>query len=203
MAGIFQAAALVYDMATRGGCDETALACSTESIFMLDADDVPAVFGGVAGIELGLRTLARQLAPRDPSRNLELTRYVIALLALEINLDKDAERMSEIGTRIASIGKRRSDFALGFQTVANQLAELYQELVSPVMPRIMVRGETLHLQNPDNAARIRTALLAGIRAAHLWRQCGGNRWRIIFTRSRLVASAENWLKTLEDSSRED
>jgi high frequency lysogenization protein len=42
-------------------------------------------------------------------------------------------------------------------------------------PRIMVNGDPAHLNNPENANRIRALLLAGIRAAMLWRQSGGGR----------------------------
>ena len=56
-------------------------------------------------------------------------------------------------------------------------------------PRIIVQGDQGYLSNPDNAARIRALLLAGIRAAVLWRQAGGTRWNLILGRNKLVAAA--------------
>ena len=43
-----------------------------------------------------------------------------------------------------------------------------------------------HLQVSSNAARIRALLLAGIRSARLWRQLGGSRWQMVFSRRRLL-----------------
>ncbi|MGD8349299.1 MAG: DUF489 family protein, partial [Gammaproteobacteria bacterium] len=39
------------------------------------------------------------------------------------------------------------------------------------------------------AARVRASLLAGIRAAVLWRQLGGNKWKLLFARKKYVAIA--------------
>jgi len=58
----------------------------------------------------------------------------------------------------------------------------------------MVQGEPLHLENPDTAARIRSALLAGVRAAHLWYQCGGKRWHLLTRQQRLLAAAHKLLE---------
>jgi high frequency lysogenization protein len=46
----------------------------------------------------------------------------------------------------------------------------------------------------DNAAKIRALLLAGIRAALLWRQAGGDRWKLIFSRSAMQKEAQQLLK---------
>ncbi len=61
----------------------------------------------------------------------------------------------------------------------------------------MVRGEPLHLQNPDNAARIRVALLAGIRAAVLWRQAGGSKWQFLLQRRKTAAKARELVDTID------
>jgi high frequency lysogenization protein len=61
----------------------------------------------------------------------------------------------------------------------------------------MVRGEPLHLQNPDNATRIRVALLAGIRAAVLWRQTGGKKWQLLLRRRAIAASARDLVDSFD------
>jgi high frequency lysogenization protein len=60
----------------------------------------------------------------------------------------------------------------------------------------MVAGEQRHLSDPENADRIRAVLLAGIRSAVLWRQCGGVRWKLLFHRGRLQQEARRLLKSL-------
>jgi len=71
--------------------------------------------------------------------------------------------------------------------VAN-LASLYQDTISSFSFRIQVTGDPRHLQNSENAAKIRALLLAGIRSAMLWRQKGGKRWHLLFFKSRLRPS---------------
>src|SRR3569623_1691456 len=46
-----------------------------------------------------------------------------------------------------------------------------------------------HLSHPDVANKVRTLLLAAIRSAVLWRQCGGNRWQLIFGRRKIIDTA--------------
>ena len=58
----------------------------------------------------------------------------------------------------------------------------------------MVRGEPLHLQNPENVNRIRALLLAAIRSAMLWRQCGGRRLHILLGRKKLWRMADALLQ---------
>jgi high frequency lysogenization protein len=66
------------------------------------------------------------------------------------------------------------------------LAELYKDTVSSLQPRIMVKGEESVLRNTDSKNMIRALLLAGMRAAVLWRQRGGNRIRLIFQRKQFL-----------------
>ena len=58
--------------------------------------------------------------------------------------------------------------------------------ISTITPRIMVSGNPAHLNNPENANRIRALLLAGIRGAMLWRQSGGGRWTLLLRRNVLL-----------------
>ncbi|MGB5652079.1 MAG: DUF489 family protein, partial [Sedimenticolaceae bacterium] len=59
-------------------------------------------------------------------------------------------------------------------------------------------GEPLHLQNPDNATRIRVALLAGIRAAVLWRQAGGKKWHLLLHRRAIASRARELVDSNDD-----
>lgn len=43
-----------------------------------------------------------------------------------------------------------------------------------------------HLQDSRNADKVRALLLAGIRSAMLWRQLGGRRWQLLFSRRKLL-----------------
>jgi high frequency lysogenization protein len=45
--------------------------------------------------------------------------------------------------------------------------------------------------------KVRALLLAGIRAAVLWRQVGGSRLQILFSRAKIKAAAEKILQQIE------
>jgi len=197
LAGVFQAACLTAELARRGMSDAPALTASVHSLFRLQPDSVAAVFDGPAGANLGLRTLAEQLD--DPKRrDPELSRYAIGVIQLATRLARDNERQAALGQDIGDLDDRRRAFELEDTQLYPPLAELYQRHISPLSPRIMVKGEPLHLQNPDTAARIRTVLLAGVRAAHLWLQCGGSRWQLVFRRGLLVATARRLLAQMDN-----
>jgi high frequency lysogenization protein len=185
LAGVFQAAQLTAEAARLGQTDSAALNACVHSLYEFNPDSVAEVFDGVAGVEMGLRGLVRQLDEPE-KRDLEITRYVISLLQHERRLHHEPERLTAIGRELEELGDRRAQFGFETGTHLAQLAEIYQRHISPLSPPILVKGEALHLQNPDLAARIRTALLAGIRAAMLWRQCGGRRWQMLFLRRRLA-----------------
>lgn len=80
--------------------------------------------------------------------------------------------------------------------IAN-LAHAYSQTLSRLTPRILVQGEPGLLKNPEVANRIRALLLAGIRAAVLWRQTGGSRLRLLFRRKRIVRGARMALSMVE------
>jgi len=54
----------------------------------------------------------------------------------------------------------------------------------------MIQGDQHYLTNTETAAKIRTLLLAGIRAALLWKQAGGSRWKLLIERGKMQGEAE-------------
>ena len=78
-----------------------------------------------------------------------------------------------------------------------RLADSYATTVSQLQPRIMVQGKPEYLNTPANANRIRALLLAGMRSAVLWRQLGGNRLRLLWTRKHIVRCAQGLLEAGE------
>lgn len=199
LAGVFQAACLARDTARQGSCNGSAYAASRDSLFCFDPGSVADVFGGIAGVAHGLRCLLRQI-DQAQQRDLEVSRYVVSLLHLSDLLRRSPQNNQSLGDDLAALGRRRTHFALGDGILNEQLAEIYQSRISGLGPRIMVRGEPLHLQNPDNAARIRVALLAGIRAAVLWRQAGGKKWHFLLRRRRTAVAARELLESADNDA---
>jgi high frequency lysogenization protein len=197
LGGIFQAARLARDIARTGVCDAGAFEASRESLFEFEPDSVAAVFGGSQGVKYGLRTLHTQLE-KPQQRDLEIARYVVSLLNLADRLRAKPESMRNLYDELSALARKRDQFELGDSVQHEQLARIYQDGISVLGPRIMIRGEPLHLQNPDNATRIRVALLAGIRAAVLWRQAGGKKWQLLLRRRAIATSARELVDSFDN-----
>jgi high frequency lysogenization protein len=58
----------------------------------------------------------------------------------------------------------------------------------------MVQGEPTYLADKARANQIRALLLAGIRAAVLWRQLGGRRWQLFISRRKILETAQQLLE---------
>ena len=189
LAGLSQAVLLVQQIARRGSADLDAMKTSIGSTLKIDADDILDVYGGLAGLEAGLRQMERQLAePRqvDP----ELARYASTLIFLEGQVMKRPEMVDAIGVAVqrAQAAAEGSGDILD-DGVFEALAYGYQQTLSQLKPRVMVSGEQRYLSEQRNSDRIRALLLAGVRSALLWRQAGGVRWKLLFVRSSLQREA--------------
>lgn len=188
LAGVYQAAYCVQQIARRGQVEVSTMEPLIYSLFQTKPETAEAVYGAASGVALGARELASQLAGRA-KRNLELTRYAILLVQLERKLAGNRAMLEQIAEGIEAARGRLDHFPMLHPNILAQLAETYSATISRLQPRIIVHGEPLHLQNPENVNRIRALLLAGIRAARLWRQTGGSRWQVLLRRKRLVAQA--------------
>ena len=196
IAGVFQAAALVKQIATTGMANSAVIEASLETLFKFDAESVEDVYGGVAGVSAGIRELNKQIASARSERDLEITRYVISMLVLEKKLSANKAMLAQIATTLDNIKAGLDYFSLMHENTVLKLGQLYKDTVSQLNPRIIVSGEQTHLGNENNASRIRALLLAGIRSAILWRQCGGSRWSLLFNRKRYETEAHLLLREL-------
>lgn len=193
LAGMFQAGSLVRQAAREGRVDSDAFEASLGSILKLDAATTEAVYGGVGGVRAGLRILQSLFDPSTKQRDLEIARYVVAIVALEKKLSRDSKRLQSLGEGIDRAKRQCEMFPVTHTNIVAALANIYAETISTLEPRVMVNGEQGHLNNPENANRVRAALLALMRAAVLWRQKGGKRWHLIFSRNRIVKEAKQLL----------
>ncbi|MDS7878715.1 high frequency lysogenization protein HflD [Klebsiella pasteurii] len=195
LAGVCQAARLVQELAHQGHCDSDALHVSLNSIIDLDPDSTLAVFGGSeANLRLGLETLIGVLNTSSrQGLNAELTRYTLSLMVLERKL---AASKGTLGNRIGGLRRQLEHFDLQSETLLSAMAGIYVDVISPLGPRIQVTGSPAVLQSPQVQAKVRSALLAGIRSAVLWHQVGGGRLQLMFSRNRLVNQAKQILAHL-------
>ena len=195
LSGLLQATSLVRSIARDGECDNDDFATCIASILRIDASSSENVYDGLNRLNTGLQLLIDQL--RSP-RNRELTRYAVALLVLERKLGKKPILLKQIGNGIAAVQRKLADFPLTHDNIIASLADIYVQTISTLAPPIMVHGGRDHLTRPENANRIRALLLAGIRAAHLWRQSGGGRLTLLLRRRYLLAEAQRVLAMLKE-----
>lgn len=192
LAGIFQTARLVGNLAYDGSADKSQAEPLIKSLFNNDAQTVEEVYGGLDNLQIGFRTLIENLSnPGKEPRSMETTRYTISLLHLERQLQNHRDMSQKLISDIEEVG-RQCDYFGGCMnaTVINRLAEIYKESISDLSPKVIVKGDQMHLSNPDIAAQIRALLLSGIRSAVLWRQAGGGRFTLFFRRKKIIREAK-------------
>lgn len=194
LAGVFQAAALVDLVARQGYAPEIAYEASINSILVRDPDTTLSVFGDELGIQTGLRAMTQVLAKGQADQQANIIRYSLSLIHLESKLKQNRAMLETISQGIDKAIDQTRHFPPTHPNVIKNLAGIYLDTISTFSLRIQVHGDPKHLKAQENAERIRALLLAGIRAAVLWRQTGGRRWHLIFKRRLLLETANRLLR---------
>lgn len=196
LAGVCQAAALVQQASRTGQVEQTAFEASISSIVITEPEHTEQVFGGLQNLRLGLTVLESQLSNRPVNKDAEITRYVASLLGLERKLSNNKNKLNELGNRIEQIQRQQAHLDLFENQMMSNLADIYSDVVSPISPKIQVGGTPALLKQVSNQHKVRALLLAGLRAAVLWRQIGGKRRSILFNRKNILSCAEQALKQI-------
>ncbi len=185
LAGIFQCADLSRALAREGrtSFEPRAVEATLNSIFLTDPESPADVFGDVGALAPGLRCAVRHLdsGPRDP----EVLRYVVSLIHLRGRLMAQHDVSRQLSNLIDDAKRQRDEFGVNHPQTIARLADIYQQTISTLGPRITVRGDGTYLQQASIVNHIRAALLAGVRAAVLWHQLGGRRRQLLLSRGRI------------------
>jgi len=195
LAGISQASYLVQQLATTGSADQEALSVSIASLLKTEYDTVGDIYGGLVGVKLGLEQLHLQIS-NTRIHNPEQARYAASLVFLEQKLASDSKMLNDIYIGIDKAQYQAEQYGVTHENVLANLGDVYHHTLSTVKPRIMVNGDQQYLQRNDIVNKIRALLLAGIRSAILWKQCGGSRWRFLFFRHKLQTELERLLSLI-------
>lgn len=217
LAAVAQSAALVNSLAVRGQASEQDLITSANTLISLEPGSMAAIVPSPAQLSLGLRSLQQALADQKAPDSALITRYTLSMLHLRGRLLAHADMVADLQATLSRLqpldvadfpsadenpepAVGSAEFAQGSGAEENlagrnsieffaEVAELYQRTVSKLQPRIQVSGRAEYLQDEKRAQKIRTLLLAGIRAAVLWHQLGGRRWLLILQRRRAHGAA--------------
>lgn len=198
LSAILDAATLVDELANEGRCEKARMEMLLNSLFSLESDSLEAIYGGRAALAPGLQALMEQYASNSmPSVN--VARYQMALIQLQRRLMRDQPMMQKLRDGIGSAQTLRDMNGDELnQAVIGRMASIYQDTISQLTPRVIVKGKPVYLQSQDRSEQIRALLLAGIRAAVLWEQAGGSRWSLLFGRRAYLESAQVILKALQN-----
>jgi high frequency lysogenization protein len=190
-AGMCQAAYLVDKLSTTGSCpDHSAFQASLHSIMRTESDTPIAVFGGYSSLKTGFNSMLEQLSNNNNMRNMQVTKYVIGMIMLEKKLRRNPGTLNLLGERINQVQRQLAHFEIDDHSVLSNLDAIYRELISPLGPRIQVNGDPSCLQQTQTQHKIRALLLAGVRATVLWRQLGGKRRQLVFSRKAMAHQAK-------------
>ena len=197
LAAIFQAASLVEQLARTGEIPAAELELLITSLFKQNPNNFDEIYGARPNLQAGYHGICKLMGgeSKAPKQDIkpDVMRYALSIVHLESRLRKNGHMMDQLGSSIQSSVRQAEHFHITHESVIGSLADTYKETLSTLSFRIKVTGNPQILQNSLNANKVRALLLAGIRAAILWRQVGGRRWHLIFTRKRYIKDAQGLL----------
>ena len=206
LAAVAQCAALVDVLATKGSSQQADLAASINPLLVLNPNSFDEVYPNVVDQARGLRTLTAMFSNDLSSQKSEVVKYTLGLLQLRTILMQDDDMQEQIRSSLVGVKPLPANSSIHLddeldlseeqQLTIDQLANLYRDTISTLSYRIQVQGRSDYLKQERVAKQIRSLLLAGIRAAVLWHQVGGRRWRLLFYRSRIQQTADGIRKRL-------
>lgn len=196
LAGVFQTAALVKQLAKTGRLTEPYFTTSIESLFKINPIDVLDVYGSTRNLALGLQELVRLLNNTKAPKDSDIARYVLSLLHLERKLNKHSKMIQTIQAGLERAKMQASHFSTTHGNVLANLAGVYTDTLSTFKFRIYVSGEPIYLNQTHTLHKVRALLFAGVRSAVLWQQVGGRRWQLLLSRQSIIQTAKDCLKNV-------
>ncbi|CAD6367180.1 High frequency lysogenization protein HflD [Shewanella hafniensis] len=191
-AGILQAIAQVQYLARHGELDNAELAASLNTILITNPDNTDDVYPDKIVLQKGYKLILNQLGDSS-QKDVEITRYLVGVLALERKLVRSNSGLGMLAERINQVNRQLHHFAITDEQVVANLASIYSDIISNLGPKIQISGNPVCLQRPIVQHKIRALLLAAIRSAVLWRQLGGKRRHLVFARKAIVDTAKKSL----------
>lgn len=198
LAALTQAVYLVDCIARKGLADAEDFRVMTDSIFADSSanQSVASLYGDIAHLNTGLRLSIKILRGDSVPQAKALMAYSAGLLSVERRLSKNREVRQKLADGMIRVGKQRQYFgdAVHVNIIA-AIADLYGETISTIKPRIIVHGKSEYLSQDINTQRVRTLLMAGLRAAHIWHKHGGGHISLLIKRKALLHELEQLQKS--------
>ncbi|MCK5818298.1 MAG: high frequency lysogenization protein HflD [Psychromonas sp.] len=182
-----QAASLVDQIARTGICsDVIAFEASLMSTLKIDSDSPLQIYGAYESLAVGIKSAIEQLENTEGKRNMQVTKYIIGMISLENKLTANSSLVNILSERINQVQRQLSHVNISDISVLKNFDSIYKDIISDLGPKIQVNGTPACLQQEISQHKIRALLLSGVRAAVLWRQLGGKRRQLIFSRKAIL-----------------
>lgn len=200
LAAIAQAAAAVKQVAREGSLRQPAQSQPLiQSVLNQNPESFEALYPHPRDLQWGVEQVLQQIgATRD--KDVEITRYVVGILALARRFMKAEKAQQQLGQRIEQLHRQQHDFQFNSDTVLAGMASAYSDFVSPLSQPLKINGKPDYLKQMSVQNQIRAFLLAGVRNAVLWKHLGGKRRQFLLSRQRMVSTAQSLLRTMHEQS---
>lgn len=195
LAGMFQCVTLINQLAHGESINQASFDCSVDSLFTLESNSIKDIYGDGEGLIQGLKSLIDYLGGTNRKASNTLTAYyILTMIKITGRMISDESMTRSIQKGLQDIQQQTDTFEMSSSAKLHKIDGLYQKTISLIKPRIIVQGEQVHLTNSDTTTKVRTLLFAGIRATVLWKQLGGSRLKLVFSRKKYVQQAERLLR---------
>ena len=186
LAGMHLALSQVQQIAWNAKYDYISIDVCLNSLFARNPDTYAEIFGSTSDLRLGLVALRTSFTNKHDKQALERARYMVNLMMLSKNISNNKELGQQVGTTLSLLDEAANDLQGQREYIVERIAQLYQNTISPLTPRVIVYGDPQILKDDANAAMIRTMLFAGLRSALLWYQAGGNQLNLLLGKSKYL-----------------
>ncbi|HEY9040887.1 MAG TPA: DUF489 family protein, partial [Rheinheimera sp.] len=138
LAGLCQALKLVQQVARSTEQDKAALNIMLNSVAVIDAEQPLSIYGdNEVNLATGLKLIVDQLGDK-PQKDVELTRYIVGVLALERRLHKSPANLKQLGDKLQHLQRQLQHFAVTDDNMLASLADIYSTCISSLGSRIQI-----------------------------------------------------------------
>lgn len=209
LAAQFQAVSQIVRIARFGSCDEVAAATIIRGIIITNPNTCFDIYEPgklLSGYRQLISSFGGEGASAAQGDNFEISKLTFQIISLADAIRKNSAIFDKLGNDIDSL----RDFVLSRnenyenanaseilnEDIIARMAELYQSLISPNFPKLVIFGEQQYLSNLKNQQLIRALLLGCIRAVVLWQQLGCKKLTLFLRRKSIINCARQCVQSI-------
>lgn len=193
LAGVQQCLQQVQKIAWTGEYDKQDVDTCLASLFVLNPDNYADVYGSSHNLRTGLESLQISFTEKRNKEARERTRYMVSLMLLAKKVQSSQQLLQQISTTLSLLDEAATDIENQREHITQRIAQLYQNAISNLTPRVIVYGKTELLSDQENAATIRSLLFAGLRSIILWHQAGGSQLNLLLGKAKYLQTIQQLL----------